>query len=389
MKMKERICYLSLMLLLMAGCQFGGDKEEYAISDAELIQMILEAEKVEIDITELPEQSRTYVQDDSEYDEIGSHFASELGYEVERIGNGHRSGHRNEVYFNLEGRKLDPNDWGDKGRDWGIVKEDWECFHLVFPITFDMPDGSTITVETDDEDGWSEIKSWYEANPGSEERPMMQFPVVIFFDEETMTIDDHEDLREAYLECRSEREGDWERDEDGRACFELVYPVTFTMPDGSSLTIENGDEGWDELKDWYDENEGYEEVRPEIQYPVDIVYETEEGDSTVTLNNDEEMEDAKQECRGEWQEGDEEECFEYVLPIAFTMPDGSTITIEDEDGWYLLRRWYEENGDSEEEPQLQYPVDIVYETEEGESTVTLNNDEELEAAYSDCEDDEV
>jgi hypothetical protein len=160
------------------------------------------------------------------------------------------------------------------------------------------------------------------------------------------------------------------------------------MPDGSSLTIENGDEGWDELKDWYDENEGYEEVRPEIQYPVDIVYETEEGDSTVTLNNDEEMEDAKQECRGEWQEGDEEECFEYVLPIAFTMPDGSTITIEDEDGWYLLRRWYEENGDSEEEPQLQYPVDIVYETEEGESTVTLNNDEELEAAYSGCEDDE-
>ena len=244
----------------------------------------------------MPEQSRTYVQNDSEYDEIGSHFASELGYEVERIGNGHRSGQRNEVYFNLEGRKLDPNDWGDKGRDWGIVKEDWECFLLVFPITFDMPDGSTITVETDDEDGWSEIKSWYEANPGSEERPMIQFPVVIFFDEETMTIDDHEHLRDAYLECRPERDGDWERDEDGRACFELVYPVTFTMPDGSSLTIENGDEGWDELKDWYDENEGYEEVRPEIQYPVDIVYETEEGDSTVTLNNDEEMEEAKQEC---------------------------------------------------------------------------------------------
>ena len=387
MKMRERIYCLSLMLLVMAGCQFG-DKEEYAISDAELIQMILEAEKVEIEITELPEQSRTYVQNDSEYDEIGSHFASELGYEVERIGNGHRSGQRNEVYFNLEGRKLDPNDWGDKGRDWGIVKEDWECFHLVFPITFDMPDGSTITVETDDEDGWSEIKSWYEANPGSEERPMMQFPVVIFFDEETMTIDDHEHLRDAYLECHPERDGDWERDEDGRACFELVYPVTFTMPDGSSLTIENGDEGWDELKDWYDENEGYEEVRPEIQYPVDIVYETEEGDSTVTLNNDEEMEEAKQECRGEWQEGDEEECFEYVFPIAFTMPDGSTITIEDEDGWYLLRRWYEENGDSEEEPQLQYPVDIVYETEEGELTVTLNNDEELETAYSDCEDDE-
>ena len=33
-------------------------------------------------------------------------------------GLGHRSGQRNEVYFNLAGTKLDQNDCGDKGRDW-------------------------------------------------------------------------------------------------------------------------------------------------------------------------------------------------------------------------------------------------------------------------------
>ena len=32
-------------------------------------------------------------------------------------------------------------------------KEDWQCFDLIFPITFEMPDGSTITVEIDDEEG--------------------------------------------------------------------------------------------------------------------------------------------------------------------------------------------------------------------------------------------
>ena len=41
----------------------------------------------------------------------------------------------------------------------------------------------------------------------------------------------------------------------------------------------------------------------------------------------------------------------------------------------------------EEEPGFQYPVDIVYETEDGEETVTINSEEELEVAYEDCEDD--
>jgi hypothetical protein len=72
------------------------------------------------------------------------------------------------------------------------------------------------------------------------------------------------------------------------------------MPDGSSITIETDDEGgWDELKEWYEANEGYEEERPELQYPIDIVYETDEGDVTVTINNEEEMDAIKEECEGD------------------------------------------------------------------------------------------
>ena len=50
--MRVRILYLIPILLLLAGCQFG-DKEGYETSDAELIQMIIAAEKIEIDIEEL------------------------------------------------------------------------------------------------------------------------------------------------------------------------------------------------------------------------------------------------------------------------------------------------------------------------------------------------
>ena len=378
------------LLLMIAGCDLGV-KQEYETSDAELIQMIIDSDKVDIDISELPEQSQTYLSNDGEYDELGSRYASQLGYEVERIGKGSKSGRRGDVYFNVEGRKLNPNDWGKRGRGFGVgKKEDWECFTLEFPVSFNMPDGSLVTVEADDEENWAEIKTWYETNQDSEERPTMQFPVGILFDEESLVIENQEEMRSAYQECYPKRDGEWSRDRD-EACFYLVYPVTYVMPDGSTISVTSDDEdGWSDLKDWYEENEDSED-KPELQYPVDIVVETEEGSSTVTINGEEEMAAAKRECHTEWEEDwdedDERDCFEYVLPVTFLMPDGSTITVEDEEGWYLLREWYEENREYEGEPDIQYPIDISQETEEGFITITLSSGEEMEEIYSECYDE--
>jgi len=378
------------LLLMIAGCDLGL-KQEYEISDAELIQMIIDADKVDIDISELPEQSQTYLNNDGEYDELGSRYASQLGYEVERIGKGSKSGRRGDAYFNVEGRKLNPNDWGRKGRGFGSdEKEDWECFTLEFPVSFNMPDGSLVTVESDDEESWAEIKAWYETNRDSEERPTMQFPVGILFDEESLVIENQEEMRSAYQECYPKRDGEWSRDGD-ETCFYLVFPVIYVMPDGSTISVTSDDEdGWSDLKDWYEENENSED-KPELQYPVDIIVETEEGTSTVTINNQEEMAAAKRECHAEWEEDwdedDERECFQYVLPVTFLMPDGSTITVEDEEGWYSLRVWYEDNRGYEEEPSIQYPIDISQETEEGSITVTLTSGEEMEEVYSECYDD--
>jgi hypothetical protein len=116
------------------------------------------------------------------------------------------------------------------------------------------------------------------------------------------------------------------------------------------------------------------------------MYETEDGDSTLTVNNDEEMEYVKRSCREEWDDMEEdEECYEYVLPISFTMPDGTTIVIENEEGWLSLREWYVSNGEAEEEPLLQYPVNIVLFDDEGEeTTVTINNEEEMNAVDEEC-----
>ena len=284
---------LTMGLLMIIGCQTGLTKSE-GISDAELIQAIIDADKTEISMEQLPGQSRTVMEQDY-YDYMGfaAKKATGLGYEVDLAGVGHRFGDRNEVYFNLEGRRLDPNDYGRDKDGWdrdGDDKKDWKCFNLVFPVTFDMTDGSTITVTSNDEDGWTEIKAWYEANPDSEEKPALQYPVDIVYekDETTVTINNDDEMRGAYRHCGG-------RDDDrDRECFALVYPVTFIMPDGSTITVADR-EDWAELKAWYEANPDSEE-RPTLQYPVDITYR---DGTTQTINNDEEMRIAKEDCRDE------------------------------------------------------------------------------------------
>ena len=370
---------LTAFLIMMAGCQNSGT-EPVGGSDAELIQAIIDADKISVGMDGLPSNSKIIVEEDyNEYDGIDAKKAYGLGYEVSMAGKGHKMGHRCEVYFNLEGRILDPRGVGRDKEDWGRDddKGDWKCFDLVLPVTYVMPDGSTITVSSDDDDDWAEIKAWYEANPDSEEKPALQYPVDISFEgregSTTLTVTNDEEMRNAYGRCGGGR------DNNDRECFELVYPVTYLMPDGSTITIEN-DEDWDPIKDWYEENPESEE-RPELQYPVDVVFD----DETVTVNSAEEMGEMKREC---W-EDEGRECFELVYPVTFIMPDGSSITVatDDEDGWQEVKDWYDANPESEERPTLEYPVDIVYETNAGDSTVTINNEEEMEAVKDECWDE--
>ena len=187
-------------------------------------------------------------------------------------------------------------------------------------------------------------------------------------------------------ELRSERD---DRDRDGRdrrECFEFVLPVTFIMPDGSTITIETR-EDWELIRLWYEEHPDVRE-RPALQYPVEIVFV--ENDAIVTINNDEELRAAYARCDdgdGRDRDGDDRDggdCFDFVLPVTWIMPDGSTITIETEEDWDLIRLWYEEHRDVRERPALQYPVEIVF--VENDAIVTINNDEEMRAAYALCDD---
>ena len=89
-------------------------------------------------------------------------------------------------------------------------------------------------------------------------------------------------------------------------------------------------------------------------------------------------------------ESDDEErrCFDVVLPVTFLMPDGSSLVVAEESDWRSIDEWYVESSDVEEEPDYQFPIEVVYDSEEGSNTVVINNQEELQAAEQDCLEDE-
>ena len=151
------------------------------------------------------------------------------------------------------------------------------------------------------------------------------------------------------------------------------------MPDGTTIEISADDEeSWAEYKSWYDDNPESDE-RPSLQYPVEITYRSEEGIETQIINSEDEMMAAKEECREEDSEDDEEhECYEYVYPITFILPDESTVEIsseDDESGWGLIRRFYEENPNYVGEPTLQFPVEIIV---EGDAVLVFDTSEAWE-----------
>ena len=76
-------------------------------------------------------------------------------------------------------------------------------------------------------------------------------------------------------------------------------------------------------------------------------------------------------------------CFEFVLPVTFTMPDNSMITLETKEDWAEIRAWHEVNLEVKERGTVQFPVDITLKN--GETRI-LTSKEDFEAVKEFCED---
>ena len=259
----------------------------------------------------------------------------------------------------------------DEGKDGKEI-----CFEFVLPVSFNMPDGSIITI--DSKENWKVLYDWYKENEDSDYKPEIILPFDVIIDDEKITVSNEEEFQRLLNfidnECKEES---YEKNEE---CYEFVLPVSFNMPDGSVLTIET-EEDWEELEKWYDDNKDTQD-KPELIFPIQLKIDNE----TVTVNTKEEFKKIEDECDSKEdndEREDEDECYEFVLPISFNMPDGTVLTIETEDDWKKLERWYRANDNTSEEPEIIFPIQVIYKDE----TLTINSSEELKDLEEDCKED--
>ena len=275
--MNIKLTSILLSLLILIGCENLLTKPNDT-SDDELISDILDSKQIDINMEELPALSRnTIEQDYNDYIEIDATMAPDLGYQVSMDGKDFKPGDHNEVYFNLKGRKLNPK----KGR---YNRGDFKCFELILPMAFIMPDSTTIMVES--EKSYMDIKTWYTNNPNTKEKPNIQYPVnIIYKDGIIKTMNNEEEMRSIKGDCRKRDDNKYWN------CFKIEYPITFFTGDGTTISMEDT-EDWSELKNWHETNPNSK--KPALQYPVVISYR----DGTAeTINDDDEMRSAKENCR--------------------------------------------------------------------------------------------
>ncbi len=163
-------------------------------------------------------------------------------------------------------------------------------------------------------------------------------------------------------------------------CYEFVFPISITFPDGSSNALEDYETLRSTIKAWKEANPEAEE-KPSLAFPLDVV--SQEGE-LITVNSADELKELKRGCRrnGKKDHKRGDRCFKLVFPVSIAFPDGTTTEFADRMTMKAaIRTWKSENPDAEERPMLAFPLDI--ELEDG-TTLTIADAEALMAQKESC-----
>lgn len=170
------------------------------------------------------------------------------------------------------------------------------CYELVFPVTIQFPDQTTLTANSYDELK-AGIKAWKEANEPASGRPVFVFPIsVINQNGETIVVNTQDELKALREACKDGRNpghrGHFAR---GLNCFDLVYPVTLVFPDASEKSVANSSALKDAIETWRKANPGVKN-HPVLKFPFTVTLKSD--NSTVTVSSKEDLENLKKGCRG-------------------------------------------------------------------------------------------
>lgn len=205
------------------------------MSDDELIDAIINAEeKIQILESDLPIDAKNTMSSDipDDFFDKGS-LASQLGYQINMRSFdffflGVKS---DDVFFDLSGRELfrtegynksddkkDDDGKDDDGKDDKSDKDGKKdgkkdrkknCFYLEYPVSLELPDGSTIKVN-DKKEAMESLKKWYNQNPDVKEKANLVFPVSIYWVEKKektkYDVESEIEMKELFAKCKGSKD---------------------------------------------------------------------------------------------------------------------------------------------------------------------------------------
>lgn len=178
---------------------------------------------------------------------------------------------------------------------------------------------------------------------------------------------------------------------DQNMCFDVEFPISVNLSDGTVVTISNEEELYEGIEEYYEMGE--EDNLPEINFPINIIfyYENENGvesEDLVEISNYEELEMYFEMCEDDEDINDDEEnwsefnCVALVYPITIESPEGENLSFENEDSLNnYIESWYNNNPNSNQVFELVFvfPLTVGYfsETIDQLQTLIIYSEEEL------------
>jgi hypothetical protein len=251
--------------------------------------------------------------------------------------------------------------WGDEFEEWFVpawkISFDNSCLQLVYPLTIIDLDSTAIGIADE-----AELTAYLaDGNLYS-----FAFPLDLENEDgEVVTAETPDDLFDLLADCNPG--GGFGGCGIGTfGCYELGYPLTVELFDGSTQVVNNDDEFAAVLLNG--ELAGF-------VFPMTLI---DEDGNEIVVNDEEELYDALMACGG--MGGGSGEGLEgigcYLLDFPFTVElfDGSTQVINDADEFGAVVNSGEWAG-------FAYPLTLLYDGEE----IVVNSQEELNEALSDCD----
>jgi hypothetical protein len=167
-------------------------------------------------------------------------------------------------------------------------------------------------------------------------------------------------------------------------CFDVEFPISVNLSDGSVVTISNEEELYEGIEEYYEMGE--EAILPEINFPINIIfyYENENGvesEDLVEIGDYEELEIYFEMCEDEEDFWFGFDCVDLVYPITIQSPEGENLSFEDENSLIdHIENWYGNNPDSDQEFELIFPISVEYfsETNDQLESLIIYSEEEME-----------